>query len=116
MTDDNERGGELIYREGKVEVRTFPKDFECHNVWIGEHYFLLQRDCLKQFAMKTLTGELERSLANYNQSIPSALKQESVPPETFALILSRARIEELEAQVNDAYSQIHSLEDKIKEK
>jgi len=116
MTETEEREGKLIYREGKIEVRTFPNDSDAHSVWIGNEYFLFLRGCLEQFAERTHSENLEGALDNYNHRIPYVLKEKDVSPETFALVLARARIKELNEQVSDAYDKINSLEDRIVEK
>lgn len=85
-----EKEGKIIYNEGKIEVRTHDRDPDAHNIWIGDNYFLFQRGCLEQFAIRTQACDLERALGNYNPSIPYVLKQERVTPESFALVLSHA--------------------------
>ena len=108
MNDGNEREGRFIYKEGKVEVRTHLTDPEAHSVWIGDDYFVFMRGCLDQYAVKTESKNLEMGLKTYNSMINNALKQEGISSETFALILARAKIEELSDQVRDAYSQMRS--------
>ena len=88
--------GELIYQEGKVQVRTHPRDPEAHNVWIGDNYLLLQRGCLEHFAQRTSQEDLPFAFNNYNPNIPYILEQEKISPEGFALILARARLKEQE--------------------
>lgn len=87
-----EREGKEIYKEGKIEVRTFDRDPEAHGVYINESYFLLQRGCLEQFAMRTPAYDLERALGYYNPSLPYILRRENITYEEFALVLSRAII------------------------
>jgi hypothetical protein len=98
--DDNEREGRPLYNEGKIEVRTFPRDPDAHNVWVGENYLLFQHGCLEQFALRTPPEQLEASLANYNPSIPYILEQHQILAQTFALVLARARARELELQLD----------------
>lgn len=111
-----EREGELIYREGHIEVRTLPRDIDAHSVWVGDDYFLLQRDVLKQFAEKTPTCLLRTDMDNYDFFLVHTLKQYQITPEEFALVLARARVRELDAQLSDAYGQMHDLRDKLAEK
>ena len=111
MSEDQDRQGEPIYAEGKVEIRTFPNAPDEHSVWIGEDYFVLQRGCLDQFALSTLPSNLEHALDNYDSMIPYALKKAKVSPTEFALILARAKAKELQDEVSAAYSEIRNLED-----
>lgn len=96
----SDREGERIYYEGKVEVRTHPRDPESHNVWVGDHYFLMQRGCLEQFAIRTPAHDLTFVFGNYNPIIPYVLDEERISPEGFALILARARLKEQEGFIN----------------
>jgi len=80
MVGEEEREGIHVYSEGEIEVRTFPGDTKAHNVWIGDNYFLFQRDCLADFAERKSTEELESSLGNYKKLIPFALKEAGISP------------------------------------
>ena len=91
-----EREGKPIYREGKVEVRTFDRDEDSHNVWVGENYFLFMRGCLEQLAIRTPTEYLYPAFANYNFMIPPAVRKAGITLEKFADILRIAREKERE--------------------
>lgn len=109
MEESDEREGEPIYRDGKIEIRTFPRDTEAHNVWIGKYYRLFQGGCLKQYATLTPAEDLRMAFGIYDPTIPYILKIEGVSPEKFALALARARVKELETQLSEAYGNIHNL-------
>lgn len=97
---NDEREGQIIYQEGKVEVRTFPKDAEAHSIYIGDNFFLFQHRVLEQYAMRTAPEEMRVGLATYNLLIPHILDEEEISAESFALILARARIKEIEMLIS----------------
>ncbi|MEK6855714.1 MAG: hypothetical protein AABX66_01000 [Nanoarchaeota archaeon] len=105
MVEFNVTEGKTLYKEGKIEVRYFKNSFDEHNVWIDNTCFLLQRGCLEEFALKTHSARLEQCLRTYDETLPYILRENKISPETFALILARAKISELEVELRDARSE-----------
>jgi len=94
------REGELIYKEGKIEVRNFPNGENEHNVYIGKHYFLFQRGVLEEIALRSSSENLVTKLNAYNPIIPVILEQNNISPAEFALTLARAKIIDSEKYVD----------------
>jgi len=106
----DEREGELIYENNHVQIRaTRVRGANEHDVWIGEHYFLFQRGCLREFAEVTDPARLRGGLRNYDPQIPFALDYYGVSEHEFALCLARARIEELKDMLRQTHSTVKAF-------
>ena len=88
--------GKLIYKEAGIQVNTHPRDTEGHNIWINGKYFLFPRGILSQTAERQPVKDLTKLFTTFNSNILFTLEEEGISVETFALVLSRARIKELE--------------------
>jgi hypothetical protein len=116
MWESEEREGKPVYKEGPVEIRTFPNGGpDEHNVWIGENYFLFQRGILDEISIRTNPQRLEEKLDAYDYRINCVLKQEKITPQGFGLILAHASISELNKKLREAYDQINNLSDTYQE-
>ena len=101
MTEEYLREGEIIYQEGKIEIRTFPGGIDEHNIYIGDNYFLFPRGILKELSETTSQREIITKLNAFNPCIFSALKQNNLTSETLRTSFQKA--ETLEAKAREKY-------------
>lgn len=97
-----EREGKRIYEECGIDLRAHPINPNEYNLYIGKDAFLLQRGVLESYAENVPVlplGNLARILKVHNPELYMVLEEHKISPEGLALILSRARINELEKEL-----------------
>jgi hypothetical protein len=91
-----EMDGKFIYKEGLIQINTFPGDEEAHNVLINGYYFVFPGGTLSEVGERTSPDRLARVLDAINIELLFVLKESRISPEAFALACARTRLKEAE--------------------
>ena len=102
-----------LYNDGKIRI-TPARTPEEHGLSVGNSYCYLLRGILKEFA-ETDSAGLAQMLININSDFLSQLLCEGVSMERLGWALAKARIKELDNEVNYFVREYNKLKARIDE-
>ena len=97
----NEKLGELVYQEGKIEIRTHPQEKDSRIVYVSNQGFLFQQEEILNIAERTPINEIKGIIWGIDDSLSYFMRIESISPENLALVLARSRIVEKNYELAD---------------
>jgi len=100
-----------LYKDDKITITQAETPDE-HNVKVGTLYCYLSRGILRQLSTRDTRG-LRQDLSNVNSDFLYGLDQQRIPLEQLGWALSKARISELEQEVQRFAGQYNELKARI---